>query len=219
MESKNLLCSSIGKKFIVAIAGSFLMVFLCVHLGINLLLLAGDNGDLFNEAAEFMGTNPVIQVMQYVLAFGFLLHMAYATIVTINNLCSRPVQYNVRRSSDTSPFSRYMIHTGVIIFIFIGLHLLNFFYKIKFTDMAEYNENHFNLVSSLFLDKTYSIIYLVALFVLGFHLNHAFQAAFQTFGFNHNKYTPALKIIGTVYAIIIAGGFITIPVYFLFFYQ
>ncbi|MFA6922734.1 MAG: succinate dehydrogenase cytochrome b subunit [Bacteroidales bacterium] len=217
MENAAFIFSSIGKKFIVAVAGAFLMIFLCVHLTVNLFLLAGDDGKLFNIASHFMGTNFIIQKLQWLLAIGFILHMFYAAYVTVKNWLARPVGYRVRRDTETSFFSRYMIHTGIIVFIFICLHLMNFFYKIKFTDMAEYEYNHFLMVSSLFKQQTYSIVYVVALLILGFHLNHAFQSAFQTLGFNHNKYTPAIKAFGVIYAIIIAGGFIAIPIYFMFF--
>jgi succinate dehydrogenase / fumarate reductase cytochrome b subunit len=64
----------------------------------------------------------------------------------------------------------------------------------------------------------YSLLYVIAVLLLGFHLNHGFQSAFQTFGWNHKKYTPLLKRIGTIYAIIMAIGFASMPIYFFFFY-
>jgi succinate dehydrogenase / fumarate reductase, cytochrome b subunit len=58
------------------------------------------------------------------------------------------------------------------------------------------------------------LAYVVAVIVLGFHLNHAFQSAFQTLGINHQKYTPTIQRIGTLYAIVVAVGFASFPVYF-----
>ena len=213
MIKHNLFTSSIGKKLIVALAGGFLLVFMVVHLGINLLLLANDGGELFNEACEFMATNFIILKMQYILAFGFLLHMVFAVIVTLKNWLSRPTKYHVANASETSFFSKYMIHTGAIIFVFLLLHLFNFFYKMKFTDMGGMSD--YELVTSLFKQWQFSAFYLGAFVFLGFHLNHAFHSAFQTLGFNHNKYNCAIKIIGLIYAILIAVGFAIIPIYFL----
>jgi succinate dehydrogenase / fumarate reductase cytochrome b subunit len=64
----------------------------------------------------------------------------------------------------------------------------------------------------------YAILYIIAVILLGFHLNHGFQSAFQTFGWNHRKYTPLIKKLGTLYAIIMAVGFASMPIYFFFFY-
>jgi len=63
----------------------------------------------------------------------------------------------------------------------------------------------------------FSIIYIIAFVVLGIHLKHAFEAAFQTLGLNHSKYTPIINAIGTIYSIIVPLGFIIIPVYFILF--
>lgn len=212
MNNTNLFCTSIGKKLVVALAGGFLLIFLLVHLGINLLLLVNDNGSLFNEASHFMGTNPIIWVMQHVLAFGLLLHIIFALIITVKNWTARPEKYYVSNSSETSFFSKYMIHTGGIIFAFLVIHLLNFFYKMKFTEMTM---SDYDLVSGLFAQWQYSVFYIVCFLFMGFHLNHAFQSAFQTLGFNHNKYTPTLKVVGLIYSLIIAGGFSAIPIFFL----
>jgi succinate dehydrogenase / fumarate reductase cytochrome b subunit len=61
----------------------------------------------------------------------------------------------------------------------------------------------------------FSIIYIVSFVFLGFHLNHAFQSAFQSLGWDHPKYSPMIKMVGLVYAIVVPAGFIIIPLYFL----
>ncbi|MBN2813748.1 MAG: succinate dehydrogenase, partial [Bacteroidales bacterium] len=77
----NILTSSIGKKLIMSLAGIFLVVFLLVHLGINLSLIIADTREPFNKAAHFMGTNLLVKIMEVVLFGGFLLHMAYGLIL------------------------------------------------------------------------------------------------------------------------------------------
>lgn len=222
MENKFWLNTSIGKKIIVALAGLFLMSFLLVHLVINLLLLYCDQGHLFTVAAHFMNTNIAIKVFEYVLFGGFIIHMLYGVIVTIKNWMSRPVGYHKCNTTTTSFFSKYMIWTGAIIAVFLGIHFMNFFFvKLGFVEPPSGIEKHdfYHQAILLFQNKVYSAIYIVLILTLGFHLNHAFQSAFQTLGLNHNKYTPAIKVFGTLYSIIVAGGFIIIPVYFMFFYN
>ncbi len=77
-----LIHSSVGKKIIMSVSGLFLILFLLVHVSLNLLTIIDPSGNLFNEASEFMETNPFIFVMQFVLAAGFLLHILYGTWLT-----------------------------------------------------------------------------------------------------------------------------------------
>jgi succinate dehydrogenase / fumarate reductase cytochrome b subunit len=215
--------SSIGRKLIMSLAGLFLVTFLVVHLGINLLILK-DSPEPYNKAAHFMMNNIVIKVFEIVLFGGFLLHMIYGAIVTFQNWIARPVGYIKTNNSQTSFFSRYMLHTAVIITIFIVLHLFDFYIKSKFQgDVGEviYNGNSYHDLSALVIGRFQIgwvvIVYLVALLGLGFHLHHGFQSAFQTLGLNHPVYTPIIKGAGLLYAIVVTLGFMSIPilVYFL----
>ncbi|MGD2034676.1 MAG: succinate dehydrogenase cytochrome b subunit [Bacteroidales bacterium] len=214
----NIFSSSIGKKLLMALAGLFLIVFLIVHLGINLLVLL-DSPEAFNRAAHFMGTNVIIKIMEVVLFGGFLLHMIYASIVSLQNWIARPKGYNKKNYSQTSIFSKYMVHTAVILTIFLVLHLLDFYIKAKFygdVGEVEYGGKTMHDLASLVIAR-FQIpwvvwVYLVALLGLGFHLHHGFQSAFQTFGINHPVYTPAIKKAGIIYTIVITVGFMSIPV-------
>ncbi len=212
--------SSIASKVIMALAGVFLLVFLAVHLGINMLLLADDGGVAFSAAAGFMGTHPVIRMMELVLFGGFALHIAFGVIVSIRNRTSRPIRYQHASRSETSPFSKYMMHAGIIVLLFLALHLIDFYF-IKIGVVApppgvDPHDFYYRAVT-LFSDPLYSGIYLVSLLFLGFHLNHALQAAIQTLGLNHTRYVALIQAASTVYAIIIAGGFMAIPLRFTLF--
>jgi len=213
--------SSIGKKLIMSLAGLFLISFLCVHLGINLLVLL-ENNTYFNKAAHFMASNKVIKVFEIILFLGFILHIIYGLILQIQNWLARPVRYKVENlTNQTSFFSKYMIHTAIIIFIFLVLHLLDFYFEAKFwgeppidplsgvPDMAAMIEEEFQHTWVV-------IIYVVCFIFLAFHLNHAFQSAFQTLGMNHNKWTPLIKFLGLMYSILVPLGFalISIIIYF-----
>ena len=219
--NKLLQYSSITRKVFMGLAGLFLALFLCVHLIINLLMLAGDNGEMFTAAAGFMSSNILIKIFEVVLFGGFLLHMLVGVAVTLKNWRSRPVRYYKANKSETSLFSKYMFHTGIIIAIFLVLHFMNFFFvKLGWVDAPAGIDKHdfYPMAILLFQNPWYSAIYLVFFVFLGFHLNHSIQSGLQTLGMNHNKYNKAIKIFSAAYAIIISVGFAVIPVYFLFFF-
>jgi len=113
-----------------------------------------------------------------------------------------------------------MLHSGIIVFIFLVLHFIDFYFvKIGLVAPPAGIERHdfYHRSLLLFSDKGYSVIYMIGFLFLGFHLNHAVQAAFQTIGMNHNKYIGTIKVVSILYAIIVAGGFMVIPVRFMFF--
>ncbi|MFO8128989.1 MAG: succinate dehydrogenase cytochrome b subunit [Bacteroidales bacterium] len=225
--SKFIHYSSLTKKYIMSIAGFFLMMFLIVHLGINLFILpiTENHEDVFRNGVEFMTSNPLIKVMEVFLFAAFIIHIIYGAVLQIKNWMSRPVRYRIEGWSHTSFFSKFMIHTGIIVFIFLVIHLMNFYLvKEGFTEAlsgpvtVENNHDFYHMAINLFTNTTYSVIYILFIVLLGFHLNHAFQSAFQSLGWNHSRYTPVIKAIGNIYSIVIPLGFILIPLYFIFLY-
>jgi len=219
MSNRLLFYSSITKKVVMALAGLFLISFLVVHLGINLLLLSDDGGAAFMGAVEFMTTNPVVKIMEYVLLGGFAIHIVIGIIIQIQNWMARPVRYKVEGYSHLSFFSKYMIHTGAIIFIFLCIHFSNFYFiKLGLVSPPEGigKEDFYQMANLLFANRFYAILYIVLMIFLGFHLNHAFQSAFQTLGLNHSKYTPFIKVLGTIYSIVVPLGFASIPLFYIF---
>ena len=148
----------------MSLLGLFLVVFLVVHLGVNLLLLSS-NPDLFNSASHFMATNPVIQVMQYVLALGFILHIILGIILTYQNYRARPNGYAKNNSGTNSSLeSRTMIYTGLLILLFLIIHLRNFFIVIKFGVVPAGGD--YVLVTELFGIWYYTLLYVVSFILL-----------------------------------------------------
>ncbi|TSA35476.1 MAG: succinate dehydrogenase [Porphyromonadaceae bacterium] len=214
--------SSIGKKFLMSLSGLFLITFLLVHLVVNSMILFDPSGALFNNVAHFMGTNPIIRVVEPVLAIGFILHILYACILTLKNQWVRPVGYDKQHSGNSSTWaSRNMFVLGALILIFLVIHISNFFWKIKFTgsellDNGGVNgvENVYLLVTTLFINWWWiDIVYVIGTVVLGLHLTHAFWSAFQTLGLSDNRWRKRLVIAGWVYTILVAGGFALIPLW------
>lgn len=129
----NFLTSSIGKKIILSLSGLFLIAFLCVHLALNLLLIVDNSGELFNIGAHFMATNPIIKIVEPILAIGFIIHIILASILTLQNRGARPIKYDLRRQSGNCTWSsRNMYILGGLVLIFLLVHLWNFWWKIKF---------------------------------------------------------------------------------------
>jgi len=221
MSSSLLRFSSITKKIWMALLGLFLMVFLVVHLGINLCLLRDDGGQWFHAAAHFMGTNYIVKVFEVVLFAGFIFHIILGIILQIKNWLSRPVRYRVSNRTTTPFLSKYMIYTGGIVLIFLIIHMMNFYFiKLGWVEspvgMLEGGEPDFyETVRWLLVQPFYSILYIVLMIVLGFHLYHAFDSASQTLGLEHKTYSTCIKRFGICYSIVIPLGFIIIPLYFL----
>jgi succinate dehydrogenase / fumarate reductase cytochrome b subunit len=205
-----ILFSSISKKFVMALAGLFLLMFLPIHFIINLMLLKDDPVP-FNKAAHFMATFPVIKIFEVVLIAAILIHVTCGILLQIQNWLSRPVGYASRQKSDVSFFSRFMIWTGASVFTFLVLHFFNFYF-IKLGLVRGDPENFYSVAHNLFRIPAYDYIYLICFVLLGFHLYHAFSSAFQTLGLNHRLWTPVIKVIALIYAILIPAGFAFIAV-------
>ena len=215
--------SSIGKKLMMSLAGIFLIIFLLVHLGINLLVIIFKDPMVYNRAAHFMSSNILIKIFEIVLFGGFLLHIIYALILQIQNWIARPKRYNKANYSNTSFFSKFMIHTAAITLVFLVIHFMDFYIKAKFGHAAEIMVDGvpYHDFASEIVDKfkmlPFVIFYIAAFIFLGFHLIHGFQSAFKTLGLDNKKYTPAIQVLAIAYTAVVVAGYSLIPVivYFL----
>ena len=211
--------STLGRKLLMAATGLFLIIFLLVHLIGNLQLLSDDGGQAFNVYAKFMTTNPLIKTTSYLLYATFVIHIIWALLLTVQNRKARPVGYKVSAGNSNSNWSsRNMGILGSVILIFLIIHLGNFWWKMKMGDvpMVEYDstayQDLYTVVAAAFKQTWIVALYVVAMVGLMFHLLHGFQSAFQTFGLNHPKYNPAIKFIGTAFAIIVPAALAAIPI-------
>jgi succinate dehydrogenase / fumarate reductase cytochrome b subunit len=219
----SLFTHSIGRKLIVALAGIFLILFLLVHLGINITLILFKSTKPFNVAAHFMGTNIIVKIFEVILFGGIILHIIYTLILQVQNWIARPVRYRIPNYSQLSFFSKFQIHTAAIIGIFIILHLFNFYFISRFGHLQEITYDgikFYDDLGSLVIEKFQMpgivILYIACFIFLAFHLIHGFQSAFQTLGLNHKTYTPFIKSAGVVYSIFIFTGFTIIPLVIFF---
>ena len=208
----------------MSITGLFLCSFLVVHLIGNLQLFNNDGGHAFNVYSHFMGHNPVIRVMEFVLLAGFVFHIWDAVALTRRNKAARPVAYAVNHSEQNSNWSsRNMGLLGTVILVFLIIHLYNFFLPTKTGGLDKVMidgvlvDNLYIRVAESFKIWWYVVIYVISMIALAYHLMHGFQSAFQTLGLNHKKYTPAIKAFGYAFSIIVCLGFAVMPLYFFLF--
>ncbi|MCX6148988.1 MAG: succinate dehydrogenase cytochrome b subunit [Ignavibacteriales bacterium] len=209
--------SSLGKKFIMAISGIFLLIFLVIHLFGNIFLYV--SRDAFNQYVFILSESAlsyIIKVIEVVLFLGLIVHAYQGIRLTLENFIARPNRYAVNpKEAQADLPSRTMWITASIVFIFLVIHLRSFWYVFKFGEPGK-NITMYDIVIKTFQDPFYSLLYFICVLLLGFHLWHGFQSTFQSLGLNHKKYTPAIKFFGKLYTIIITGGFATFPVYFYF---
>ena len=228
----NFFSSSIGKKFLMSITGLFLVTFLFIHLSLNALLLVDDGGRLFNAAAHFMATNPIIKIMEPVLAIGFIVHIFYASLLTLQNQKARGKDRYASGNStpDVSWASKNMYILGATVLAFLIVHIAQFWVKFKITkeltpvhiDIAGVEtevENAYALVNKTFGMLWVVIVYVIGSIGLAWHLSHGFWSAFQTLGWSNGVWRKRWSIVGIAVAWIIGLGFSTIAVIQYLFFQ
>jgi succinate dehydrogenase / fumarate reductase cytochrome b subunit len=218
-----ILDSSIGKKVLMSLTGLFLCFFLLNHLYTNLLLYkplfnGADGGASFNEASHALVTSILVRMVEIVLFASIILHVVQAIRLTVANKKARPIGYESGSKAKAGWISKNMGLTGSVILFFLIVHLYNFFLPYRITGEVG-GDSGITLAKQVTLalaNPFYSGIYLVGTFLLGLHLSHGFQSAFQTLGLNNNKYESLIKSAGYVYAVLVTVGFMSFPVMFYF---
>jgi succinate dehydrogenase / fumarate reductase cytochrome b subunit len=230
----NLFSSSIGKKLLMSLSGLFLITFLVIHLSLNLFLLVDDGGDLFNAAAHFMATNPMIKIMEPILGLGFLIHIIYGAFLTAQNNRARGND-KYRSGNNTKEVawaSKNMLVLGITVLAFLIVHVGQFWVKMKVTGdpllshthihvggVETEVENAYALVNATFAQLWVVILYVIGSLGLALHLTHGFWSAFQTIGASNGIWRKRLTIAGTVFAWIVGIGFSLIAILQFLFFQ
>ena len=226
--------SSIVKKFIQAVSGAFLIVFLLLHATINFfsvidsftgkfgavaaddkLFSAGDG--LFKLGCDFMST-PVISIMVPVLALGFLVHIVYGCWLTFQNIRARGgfKRYEVSSKAAADSWSaRNMFVLGIVILGIIFFHLFHFWAKMQMPELLHVGtfENNPYLLLTTVLGKWWIlVIYLIWFAAVWLHLIHGFWSMFQTVGWDGSVWFKRVKVIGIIFASLICLMFVTVGI-------
>ncbi len=217
----NLFTSTIGRKLIMSVSGLFLVLFLLFHMSMN--IAAVFSTEAYNAICGFLGANWYALAGTLVLAAGVVVHIVYATILTLHNRSSRGEQrYAVEAKPQGVEWaSQNMFVLGLIVVLGLVLHFYNFWYNMQF---AEIIGNH-NLgpfapadgaayIADLVSSPVYCLIYLVWFAALWFHLTHGFWSAFQTLGWDNQIWLKRLRCISNIVATVIFLGFALVVVTF-----
>ncbi|MGI9546782.1 MAG: succinate dehydrogenase cytochrome b subunit [Flavobacteriaceae bacterium] len=211
-----LIKSSIARKVVMALSGLFLVLFLLLHVSINLASVISP--DTFNEWSHFMGYNPLVQyLMQPILIAGVVIHFVMGIVLEIQNNRARSVKYTqFKGSANASWVSRNMIITGLVVLAFLGLHFYDFWIhemSYKYIDVNPQDPTRYYLETvEKFKPIWRTVLYVLSFVLLSLHLWHGFQSSFQSMGLN-NKYTPGIKRITKLYALVIPLLFVFIALY------
>lgn len=210
--------TSVARKVAMALSALFLILFLIIHLAVNLTSVISEN--TFNELSHFMGTNPLIQfAMQPVLLAGVIFHFVMGFVLEIQNKRARGSEkyYAYNGGANSSWMSRNMIITGVMILLFLGLHLYDFWVAEMNYKYIEFNApnptRYYHELIEKFHEPLRVGIYVLCFVFLCLHLLHGFQSAFQSMGWKDNARKKLISQVGNWYSYIICGGFIFIALF------
>ncbi len=216
--------SSVGRKILTGITGIFLVIFLVVHLAGNLTLFAPDQGESFNLYAQFLhDLGPLLWIAEIILVVLFLLHAYIGISIYLRRKKARPENYHLYKSqggpSKQNFASKSMAVTGVVLLIFVVLHILHFKYQ-AFSPETYYTTINGEEVKDLtrhvveaFQNIWVVLAYTFVMLMVGVHLKHGVWSAFISLGAGNPKKTAVLYTIGTIVAVLLSLGFLFIPIY------
>ncbi len=218
MGTFRILKNTLVRKIFMSLTGLFIAFFLIIHLLGNLqLLLPYDRAHLqYNWYSHLLSHNIIIEIIAYILYFTLIVHILDALLITLENRKSNGKGLKVdNRGVNSSWFSRNMGVLGVIILLFLVLHLKDYWYMYKFNDIPldeKGNKDIFIIVYQSFKEWWYVLLYVIAFFALGFHLAHGIWSAFRTLGVYNKWYIKLTKYLGIAFAILLSLGFALIPI-------
>src|SRR5438067_2088193 len=218
---KRIFCSSLGKKYIMAVSGCLLFLFVVAHLLGNLQIFLGPK--VINRYGHFLQSNPeLIWPARIILLVMVGLHIWAAVKLTIENRAARPVGYAQYEVVVATYASRTMFMSGLIILIFIVYHLLHFTVQVQqinltgenFIDFHDPQQRHdiFKMMVVGFSNVWVSGFYLVGMALLCLHLSHGVSSMFQSLGWKSKAYGPFLDKFARFGALAIFIGYSSIPV-------
>lgn len=218
--------SSVGRKVVMSVTGLALILFLTFHMAMNLVAVI--SAEAYNAVCAFLGANWYALVATAGLAFLFIVHIVYAFWLTIQN---RKARGNERYAVTSRPknvewASQNMLALGVIVLLGLGLHLYHFWAKMQLPEVMEKLGMHVEEgvianaangvyhIEQTFSNPIYTVLYLVWLGALWFHLTHGFWSSLQSIGWNNKVWIERWKCVSDVFSTIIVLGFAVVVIAF-----
>ena len=213
--------TSVARKMTMALSALFLIIFLVIHLAVNFMSVLSPS--TFNVLSHFMGTNPLIQfAMQPVLLAGVIFHFVMGFVLELQNKRARGSEpyYSYNGAANSSWMSRNMIITGMLVLLFLALHLWDFWvgemnYK-YIEQLAPNPERYYDELVEKFENPIRVGLYVLCFVFLCLHLLHGFQSAFQSMGWKDDARKKLISQVGNWYSYIICGGFIFVALFHYF---
>lgn len=214
--------SSIGKKWVVAVTGIVMLLFVIGHLIGNLQLFSGP-GDAshpakINTYAQFLqGLGSILWVVRIVLIATVVAHVVFTIKLVAENRAAKGggVQYVKRAQARVS--TRSMIWSGSYILCFIVFHLAHFTFQSVHPEYRELHDAHglhdvYGMMLFGFSELWVSAFYIVGMILLCAHLSHGIESVFQTLGVQTQKVRGPIAFVGRSIALLLAVGYIAMPV-------
>lgn len=209
--------SSLARKWVMALSGLFLVIFLTQHFVINITSVIAP--DTFNSWSHFMGYNPLVQfVAQPILIGGLIVHFFMGIVLDFKNRKARPIKYvKFSGNSNSTWVSRNMVITGLVVLAFLGLHMYDFWVHemtVKYIDVQpEDPTRYLHELKEKFVDPIRVVVYVISFGLLAMHLWHGFNSSFQSMGAKATNKGAAIRKATYAWSVMIPAGFVFIALY------
>lgn len=213
--------SQVGRKILTGLTGLFLVLFVIFHLGGNLAVF-GEPDAMNRYSLILHNFGPLLWIARIGLVVVFAIHSWIGISIWWNKRKARPQKYEVYSSkggpSRQSLSSRSMAFTGVVLLVFVVFHINTFALGDTQTVMIDGQQTHDikSLVLDTFQNPFYAFGYAFVMLLLGTHLGHGIWSAFTSLTVRSKKASAMIYSIGVVFAILLAVGFLFIPLYIYF---
>jgi succinate dehydrogenase / fumarate reductase cytochrome b subunit len=208
--------SSVGTKLLLGATGLLLVAYMVLHLAGNVLVFLGR--DTFNEYSHMLVSNPLIVPIEIGLLLVLLVHIYKAVTMWIQNKAARPVRYQkkelARHTSRKSLASSTMIASGLIVMLFVVIHVKQFkFGTFYLASGSATVRDLYRTEIEVFRNPLWVGLYVIATLLVGLHMRHGVSSAFQSLGLDHPRYTRRIVAIGIAVAVAVGGGLALIPIW------
>lgn len=209
------LTSSLGKKYVMCLTGLGLIGFVIAHLLGNLQVFIGP--DAINSYAQALkDLGGLLWVARIGLIVMFVAHIVTAIQLSIENNRARPIKYENPDTIKATSSSRTMALSGLLVLSYVVYHIMHFTLNCtdpSFASLMDSQGRHdvYQMLIQGFSVPAVAITYLVAMVILGAHLNHGASSVFQTLGLTNSKYRPITSLVGPGLAAIVILGYGSIP--------
>jgi succinate dehydrogenase / fumarate reductase cytochrome b subunit len=206
--------TSVGTKLLIGATGLFLVIYLLIHIVGNLIVFLGPSA--FNKYAYTLESVPILPAIEIILLVGFLLHIFKTVGMFLSNQQARPVKYAMKRNAGAPSRKTFasstMILSGLWLVVFLLIHVKAFRFSPMY-DWAEGGHDLYRLEIDVFRNPLMVGFYVITMLLVGSHLWHGSSSAFQSLGIDDRRWTPRVIIAGKAFAVLVAGGFITIALW------